>query len=175
MFSYKCITLFYGKGKVGNSKRGRVSTCMPTSDGSSRGGACEGDPSNDESTSITPLIIIFTSQFVAGIGNLLFFSLGGPYLDDNTARKNMPRVLGICIRFLISVRTFFFKLDIEIIFTKINLLYTLMFQGTTMALRLVGPTLGYLVAFVTLRMYVNPLLTPIIGTDDPRWLGAWWL
>lgn len=82
-------------------KRGRVSVCQPNAlgggpySGSQRGGACA-DSSAELSTfsSFAPLIIIFLSQFVAGIGNLLFFSLGGPYLDDNSSRANMPRVLG---------------------------------------------------------------------------------
>lgn len=44
-----------------------------------------------------------------------------------------------------------------------------------MSLRLVGPTIGFLLASRTLKMFVNPTLTPIITPDDPRWQGAWWL
>lgn len=44
-----------------------------------------------------------------------------------------------------------------------------------MSLRLIGPTIGYLIASGALKLYVNPLLTPIISPEDPSWIGAWWL
>lgn len=49
------------------------------------------------------------------------------------------------------------------------------FTGITMSLRLIGPTMGFIIAFGTLKMYINPLLTPLITNSDPRWMGAWWL
>ncbi|CAL8072089.1 unnamed protein product [Orchesella dallaii] len=121
--------------KIGSARKGRVSVCKPG--GNKQEGVCD---SSESIESITPLIIIFLSQFVAGIGVLLFFTLGGPYLDDNSSRNDMPRVLGV-----------------------------------TMSLRLIGPTIGYLIASGTLKIFVNPMLTPVITPDDPRWIGAWWL
>ena len=44
--------------------------------------------------SIVPLILIFSSQFVLGIGNTLYYSLGQTYLDDNTKKTNIPQLLG---------------------------------------------------------------------------------
>jgi hypothetical protein len=44
-----------------------------------------------------------------------------------------------------------------------------------MSLRLVGPTLGFLIASGALKLYINPMLTPLITPSDPRWIGAWWL
>jgi len=49
------------------------------------------------------------------------------------------------------------------------------FSGITMALRLIGPTLGFLLASFCLKLYISPTMTPIITTEDPRWMGAWWL
>ena len=49
------------------------------------------------------------------------------------------------------------------------------FLGITMALRLIGPTLGFLLASACLKLYISPTMTPIITTEDPRWMGAWWL
>lgn len=40
--------------------------------------------------SYVPLILIFMSQFVLGIGNTLYYSLGQSYLDDNTKQRNTP-------------------------------------------------------------------------------------
>ena len=44
--------------------------------------------------SVVPLVLIFLSQFVSGIGVLLFFSLGGPYLDDNMKKTKSPMMFG---------------------------------------------------------------------------------
>ncbi|KAK6626495.1 hypothetical protein RUM44_008968 [Polyplax serrata] len=41
------------------------------------------------------LFIIFFSQFVLGVGTTLYVTLGQPYLDDNTKRKNTPKLLGM--------------------------------------------------------------------------------
>ncbi|CAG2056604.1 unnamed protein product [Timema podura] len=41
-------------------------------------------------------------------------------------------------------------------------------------LRLLGPAIGYSLASLSLEFFISPTLTPLIGTKDPRWLGAWW-
>lgn len=41
-----------------------------------------------------PLVLIFMSQFVLGIGHTLYYSLGQSYLDDNTKQRNTPLMLG---------------------------------------------------------------------------------
>ena len=49
---------------------------------------------DDEIKSLLPLILIFASQFVLGIGNTLFYALGQTYLDDGvTKKKNTPILL----------------------------------------------------------------------------------
>ncbi|XP_073847715.1 solute carrier organic anion transporter family member 74D-like [Musca autumnalis] len=40
---------------------------------------------------------------------------------------------------------------------------------------LLGPSLGYTLASICLRIYIAPYLTPIINNRDSRWLGAWWM
>ncbi|KOX72491.1 Solute carrier organic anion transporter family member 5A1 [Melipona quadrifasciata] len=40
-------------------------------------------------------------------------------------------------------------------------------------LRMLGPAIGYGLASFSLK--ISPSLTPTITTQDPRWLGAWWL
>lgn len=42
-------------------------------------------------------------------------------------------------------------------------------------LRMLGPAIGYGLASFALKFYISPTLTPTITTQDPRWLGAWWL
>ena len=48
---------------------------------------------DSEIESIVPLILIFTSQFVLGVGNTLYYALGQTYLDDNTKKTNTPLLL----------------------------------------------------------------------------------
>lgn len=56
---------------------------------------------NDEIESIVPLVLIFLSQFVLGIGNTLYYALGQTYLDDNTKKTNTPLLLS----YAFSLRT----------------------------------------------------------------------
>lgn len=43
--------------------------------------------------SVVPLIFMFASRFILGIGNTLYFSLGQSYLDDNVENKTSTPVL----------------------------------------------------------------------------------
>lgn len=40
---------------------------------------------------------------------------------------------------------------------------------------MLGPVIGYSLASFCLKLYISPTLTPTVTTQDPRWLGAWWL
>lgn len=86
--------------------------------------------------SYVPLILIFLSQFVLGIGNTLYFSLGQTYIDDNTKQRNTAQVLSYAL-----------------------------------AMRMIGPIIGFGFAYLTMSIYIDPTKTPIIARDDPRWLG----
>lgn len=90
----------------------------------------------DELFSLIPLVLLFLSQFVLGIGQTLYLSLGQPYIDDNSRRTN-----------------------------------TAMMLAYAMSLRMCGPVAGYALGYITLKMYIDPTKTPLIGSDDPRWLG----
>ncbi|CAG9797785.1 unnamed protein product [Chironomus riparius] len=68
---------------------------------------CIDEPSDqqcdDEIKTMLPLILIFLSQFVLGVGNTLFYALGQTYLDDGvTKKKNTP----ILLAYAFSLRTF---------------------------------------------------------------------
>jgi hypothetical protein len=49
----------------------------------------------EEIASMMPLVLIFLSQFVLGIGTTLYYALGQPYLDDNAKKTQTPMMLGI--------------------------------------------------------------------------------
>lgn len=94
----------------------------------------------DDMATILPLILIFLSQFVLGIGSTLYYALGQPYLDDNVKKTRTPLLLGLVL-----------------------------------ALRTLGPALGFALGSGCLSLYIDPTVTPVITNRDPRWLGAWWL
>ncbi|KAJ8886119.1 hypothetical protein PR048_012328, partial [Dryococelus australis] len=91
-------------------------------------------------TSVTPLVLIFFSQLVLGIGTTLFHSLGQTYLDDHTKKTNAPFIMAM-----------------------------------VMSLRMLGPAAGFAFSSFCLSLYIDPRLTPVITSQDPRWIGAWWL
>ncbi|XP_046644300.1 solute carrier organic anion transporter family member 74D-like [Daphnia pulicaria] len=53
------------------------------------------NPEDSCDAPIGPMIYIFMSQFVSGIGTTLFSILGITYLDDNVKRKQTPMLIGI--------------------------------------------------------------------------------
>lgn len=59
-------------------------------------GTCDAE----RESSIAPLLI-FLSQFLLGIGTTLYYSLGQPYIDDNSKKSNTPMLLGLSM----SLRT----------------------------------------------------------------------
>ncbi|XP_059481796.1 solute carrier organic anion transporter family member 74D-like isoform X2 [Neocloeon triangulifer] len=46
--------------------------------------------------------------------------------------------------------------------------------AVSQCLGMIGPTFGFMLSSYALKMYVDPLLTPVITTEDTRWIGAWW-
>lgn len=108
---------------------------------------------------LLPQILLFLAQFVAGVGGSLYHTLGISYMDDNTEKSKAPAMLSKYI---------LLKLKMEYIFCN-SLIGLSYFFG------LLGPSLGYTLASICLRMYIRPQLTPIITQADSRWLGAWWL
>ncbi|CAL4059519.1 unnamed protein product [Meganyctiphanes norvegica] len=47
--------------------------------------------------------------------------------------------------------------------------------GVTLAVRILGPLIGFVTAGRLLRIYVNPSQSYGITPKDPRWIGAWWI
>lgn len=59
----------------------------------------------DEVFSYVPLVLIFLSQFVLGVGNTLYYSLGQSYLDDNTKQRNSPLMLSYAFSMVLLIET----------------------------------------------------------------------
>lgn len=52
-----------------------------------------------EPYSIVPLVLIFASQFVLGIGTTMFYTLGTSYLDDGVPKSDTPMTLAYACTF----------------------------------------------------------------------------
>ncbi|XP_069156183.1 solute carrier organic anion transporter family member 74D-like [Procambarus clarkii] len=52
---------------------------------------------------------------------------------------------------------------------------TPIYFAVTNGVRILGPTLGFVLGSFCTRLYVQPLTDPGIDPTDPRWIGAWWL
>ncbi|XP_042908479.1 solute carrier organic anion transporter family member 74D isoform X2 [Parasteatoda tepidariorum] len=50
-----------------------------------------------------------------------------------------------------------------------------LYLGATFALRIVGPTLGFMLSSFCLKYYENPSVDPGFNNNDPKWIGAWWI
>ena len=48
--------------------------------------------------SLVPVILLFLSQFVSGIGATAYYTLGLTYLDDSVDKKQSPVMFGECDR-----------------------------------------------------------------------------
>nr|CAD7575247.1 unnamed protein product [Timema californicum] len=153
---------------------------------------CQEDVSGGEH-SLMPLILIFFSQFVLGIGTTLFHSLGQTYLDDHTKKTNAPLLLEkvsphlrrrrVEINFRknpLSTTDHDYNLDLpvigSIVYCENNALdHAAKEVGMVLSLRMLGPAAGFAFSSFCLSLYIDPTLTPVIKPTDPRWLGAWWL
>lgn len=49
------------------------------------------------------------------------------------------------------------------------------FTGVTHFIKLFGPALGFALASLCLKIFIEPASTPVITPEDPRWIGAWWI
>ncbi|KAJ1527748.1 hypothetical protein ONE63_007703 [Megalurothrips usitatus] len=88
----------------------------------------------------------------------------------------LPAGLVFLSQFVLGVgTTLYFSLGQTYLDDNTKKTNTPMLLGLTMALRTVGPAIGFVLGYACLSLYIDPSLTPVITKKDPRWLGAWWL
>lgn len=106
------------------------------------------------------LIIFFISLLGVGIGQTAVSTLGIPYIDDNVASRESPIYIG---------RNFSLQCSLHFI-NFFNY-----FSAITIGVRILGPAGGFILGSFCTRLYVNPSENPGFSTNDPQWVGAWWL
>ncbi|KAL1419716.1 hypothetical protein MTO96_024985 [Rhipicephalus appendiculatus] len=109
-----------------------------------------GSPSNPTNTtceeapwfwghSVGPVLMMFTGNFLNGLGTTTYYTIGSTYMDDNVEKS-----------------------------------YTAAYFGYVMVFRLIGPVLGFALAFLTLEYPEDLTQETSLKPGDPRWIGAWW-
>lgn len=88
----------------------------------------------------------------------------------------MPLIFIFLSQFALGIgNTLYYSLGLSYIDNNTKQHNSPMLISNANAVRLFGPILGYCFAYVILRVYIDPTLTPFISKDDTRWMGAWWL
>ncbi len=77
-------------------------------------------------------------------------------------------VLGSAEAFIIPLAISY--LDNNVKKSKMPMMLTL-----TSFIRMLAPLVGFSLASICLKIYVDPTLHTTITNDDPRWIGAWWI
>ncbi|KAJ8949649.1 hypothetical protein NQ318_010068 [Aromia moschata] len=126
-----------------------------------------------EGSNYSPQLILFTAQFISGIGGSLYYTLG--YLTWTTISRNLKhqRYSTKCC-YLTSSASVTPKIS-KTEDSRNPKSTSGLNSGFSYFIRMLGPGIGYGLASVCLKLYINPMLTPTIDNRDPRWLGAWWL
>lgn len=134
--------------------------------------------------SYAPQIILFSAQFISGMGAPLYYTLGISYMDDNIKKSKTPALISKYIysreKNIIYTIQYTYKNVIQnknysYINNNNNTVHVIFIKGISYFLKTLGPAIGYALASVCLKIYISPTLTPTVDNKDPRWLGAWWL
>ncbi|KAG8189334.1 hypothetical protein JTE90_021839 [Oedothorax gibbosus] len=100
---------------------------------------------------------------------------------DNTAYQNRIRhavlsVFFVSLLFIGIGATAVYTLGIPYIDDNVATRESPLYFGITIGVRIFGPVFGFLLGSFCTSIYVNfPFANPGITSDDPQWIGAWWL
>ncbi|KAJ9590578.1 hypothetical protein L9F63_016347 [Diploptera punctata] len=88
----------------------------------------------------------------------------------------LPVTMFVVSAFLLGIGTsMYYTLGITYMDDNVRKNKTPLLLAIWHCLRMLGPTLGFLFGSYALTLYVDTSLHPTIASDDPRWIGAWWL
>ncbi|XP_054722178.1 solute carrier organic anion transporter family member 74D-like [Uloborus diversus] len=100
---------------------------------------------------------------------------------DNTAYQNkvthaVLAVFFVSLFFIGIGATAVYTLGIPYIDDNVATRESPLYFGITIGVRIFGPVFGFLLGSFCTSIYLNfPFANPGITSDDPQWIGAWWL
>ncbi|XP_017835385.1 solute carrier organic anion transporter family member 74D [Drosophila busckii] len=85
--------LLYGSGATALQLTSEFATNLNVSESADRSLCNKLEEDCFETTSWTPIALLFAAQFISGVGCSLFYTLGVSYMDDNTNKAKTPALL----------------------------------------------------------------------------------
>lgn len=98
--------------------------------------------------------------------------------DQIEQSKNTQIVLAIFFISLLGVgigQTAVYTLGIPFIDDNVASRESPLYFSITIGVRILGPSFGFLLGAFCTRLYADLGAEPNMDTDNPRWVGAWWL
>ncbi|CAG9117985.1 unnamed protein product [Plutella xylostella] len=99
--------------------------------------------------------------------------------SSNEARSSIAAVmlpwLFVCLLIVGVGQTGIATLGIPYVDDNVGSRQSPLYMAITIGIRVIGPALGFLLGALCTAVYVDPLHDPGYASDDPRWVGAWWL
>ncbi|CAL1277923.1 unnamed protein product [Larinioides sclopetarius] len=94
--------------------------------------------------------------------------------------NNSPTLPVVCILFLANLLcgfgyTAYYTIGAPYLDDNVRKKNSPMYFSAMAALRIFGPTIGFLLSSFCLKYYEDPFYDPGIDPHNPRWVGAWWM
>ncbi|XP_042874771.1 solute carrier organic anion transporter family member 74D-like isoform X2 [Penaeus japonicus] len=85
-------------------------------------------------------------------------------------------ILFFCSQFFVGIAvSIFYSIGVSYLDDNINKKTYPVYCSISFMLRILGPVLGFFVGGKCLSTWIDPNEAPLLTTEDPRWLGAWWI
>lgn len=85
----------------------------------------------------------------------------------------LPLILIFLSQFIMGIAaTLFYALGLSYLDDSTQHKKAPIMHTYALSMRMFGPIIGYVLAYYTTRIYIDPSLTPTITKDHPQWLGS---
>ncbi|KAK9686742.1 Organic Anion Transporter Polypeptide (OATP) family [Popillia japonica] len=139
------------------------------------------------------MVLFAVSSFTCSLPHFIYGrqimnsnDLAGISKDTDTSSISEPRieptvtkiVLAIFFISLLGVgmgQTAVYTLGIPYMDDNVASKESPLYFAITIGIRILGPALGFIVGSLCTSLYADLSVDPKIDTNDPRWVGAWWL
>ncbi|CAL1270580.1 unnamed protein product [Larinioides sclopetarius] len=124
--------------------------------------------------------LLFGSEFDVSSGSQESIALCNHKENPRQCFKLSQNVIAIVILFIANFLNGFGSMSYYTVGTpyiddNVKKKNSPLYLGVMFALRIIGPTLGFMLSSFCLKYYENPFIDPGFSRNDPKWVGAWWI
>ncbi|GBO06013.1 Solute carrier organic anion transporter family member 1C1 [Araneus ventricosus] len=124
--------------------------------------------------------LLFGSEFNASSDSRESIALCNHKENSGQCAKLSQNVIAIVILFIANFLNGFGSMSYYTVGTpyiddSVKKKNSPLYLGVMFALRIIGPTLGFMLSSFCLKYYENPFIDPGFSRNDPKWIGAWWI